>query len=170
MLNSPVLRYQFKRKLLRFSGYELEQKKVINIRRFFFLAVLVALALIASCIHSKPAHANETVDNQKAIYAIIGEAENQGFMGMLAVAHAIRNRGTLHGVYGLSAPRVKHHLYTAKTYTAARQAWEQSAIDFDLTHGATHWENIKVFGCPSWVKNCVETFRHKDHVFYREAI
>lgn len=109
-----------------------------------------------------------SIDSDKAIAAIIGEAENQGFTGMLAVAHAIRNRGTLKGVYGSHAPRVKHHLYSARIYQLANLAWQQSGADYDITHGADHWENIKAFGCPSWVKGCIETFRYKDHVFYKE--
>ena len=64
--------------------------------------------------------------DQKAILAIIGEAENQGYDGMLAVACAIRNRRTLQGVYGLNAPRVKHGLYTKRTYLESKKAWEES--------------------------------------------
>jgi hypothetical protein len=37
----------------------------------------------------------------------------------------------------------------------------------DLIHGADHWENVEAFGMPCWAKNCIETFRHRDHVFFK---
>lgn len=108
------------------------------------------------------------IKKEKAVLAIIGEAENQGYNGMLAVAGALRNRGTLKGVYGLHAPRVKARKYTAATYQLASKAWAESATH-DITHGGTHWENVRAFGCPYWVKSCIKVFAYKDHVFYREV-
>lgn len=105
--------------------------------------------------------------DEEAIKAVIGEAENQGYNGMLAVAGAIRNRGSLKGCYGFQAPRVLHHKYSEITYYTAQKAWEKSKY-LDITHGANHWENINAFGTPCWVKHCVETFRYRDHVFYKE--
>lgn len=106
------------------------------------------------------------VPDKSAVLAIIGEAENQGADGMLAVACAIRNRGTLKGVYGVKAPRVVKGLYSKKTYQMAEKAWNDSKR-VDVTNGATHWENIKAFGKPYWVASMRETYRLKDHVFYR---
>lgn len=113
-------------------------------------------------------HASE-IRKDRAVYAIIGESENQGYQGMLAVACAIRNRGTLHGVYGENAPRVKKHLYGAKIFVQAVKAWEESSHT-DITNGATHWENIKAFGKPSWARKMVGTITVKDHVFYKEVL
>lgn len=132
-----------------------------------FPILIAFLVFFASCIHSTPAHAE--IKDSDAIKAIIGEAENQGYEGMLAVACAIRNRGTLKGVYGLNAPRVKNYKFSHKIHRQAFLAWSESE-KHDITHGATHWENIKAFGCPSWVKNCIETFHYKDHVFYKEVV
>jgi len=124
------------------------------------------LIFLASCIHSKPAHAYSFSDSD-AIKAIIGEAEDQGYRGMLAVACAIRNRGTLKGVYGLRSARVRNYEFSRQTHKMAFLAWAESE-KVDITNGATHWENIKAFGTPCWVKKCIEVFRHKDHVFYKE--
>lgn len=137
------------------------------IAAFMVSALFWAIVLIAGCTLAKPAHAQD-IDDGDAIKAIIGEAENQGYKGMLAVACAIRNRGTLKGVYGIRAPRVKNYLYSRATHRMAFLAWHESE-KHDITNGATHWENIKAFGCPSWVKGCIEVFRYKDHVFYREV-
>jgi hypothetical protein len=119
--------------------------------------------------NSLPISAPLTFTDEEAIKSIIGEAENQGWIGMRAVAFAIRNRRTLDGVYGLHAPRVKKHLYSQATYQMAKRQWLASDGDYDFTHGANHWENIHAFGTPCWVKHCVETFRYKNHVFYKEV-
>lgn len=139
--------------------------------------ILILIAVFLPSI----SHA-EKIQDEKAILAIIGEAENQGTQGMVAVACGIYNRGTLKGVYGLNAPRVKKKLYSKETYLTAEKAWEfaKNAEEFmsldeygtpiDACHflgGADHWENIKAFGKPYWVKDMVETYRYKDHVFYR---
>lgn len=142
-----------------------------------YLAIVTAISVIlAFCLWNGcvPVQAAEIpslpykyeITTDKAILSIIGEAENQGYTGMLAIACAIRNRGTLRGVYGLNAPRVKNQRYSKKTYEMAQKAWFAS-YRVDVTNGATHWENIKAFGCPKWVKACVETFRYKDHIFYK---
>lgn len=106
------------------------------------------------------------VPEDQAILAIIGEAEDQGPEGMLAVACAIRNRDSLKGVYGVTSPRVKKHLYSHGVYLSAKKAWKESA-SVDCTHGATHWENTKAFGEPYWVKDMVLTYKCNDHSFYR---
>ncbi len=105
--------------------------------------------------------------DQKAILAIIGEAENQGVKGMEAVAYAIRNRGTLKGVYGLNAPRVKNNLYTKATWLQAQKAWKASASGQDITNGANAWENLNAFGKPYWADSCQETVTIKDHIFFK---
>lgn len=111
------------------------------------------------------------IDNDRAINAIIGEAENQGYMGQLYVACAIRNRGTLKGVYGENAPRVLGKKYSDVIYLQAETAWKLSATSDSCQDikGATHWENIKAFGTPYWAKKMHKTFQYLDHVFYAKA-
>jgi len=122
---------------------------------------------MASCTVSHAKSPTVPYNDKNAILAIIGEGENQGYTGMLALAGAIRNRGTLKGVYGIKAPRVVKQKYSKATYRMAQKAWAQS-LKVDITKGADHWENIKAFGNPYWAHSMVETFRHKDHVFYKE--
>ena len=109
-------------------------------------------------------HAEEVRDPN--VLAIIGEAENQGFRGMLAVAGAIRNRGTLKGVYGTRSKRVKNTLYSEKTYRIAQQAWLDSA-EIDITEGATMWENVVDFGKPYWADSLTKTVVIGSHQFYK---
>ncbi len=129
---------------------------------------LAAILLIGSC-HPSTAHA-DSIPADKAIKALIGEGENQGVDGMNALAHTLRNRGTLKGVYGINSPRVNNHLYSAKTYQLAKRSWEESAYSFDITKGATGWGNasdIKIFEATRWFGRCQITVHIKDHWFYK---
>ncbi len=67
------------------------------------------------------------IDDNKAIRTILGEAGNQGYQGMLAVADVIRNRGTLQGCFGLNNPVVDKQPKWA--WNLARKAWGESATN-----------------------------------------
>lgn len=139
-------------------------RKISLIDLMMVLAIISMLIVILLC--PKKASAAEIPEKQ-AVLAIIGEAENQGQMGMLAVACAIRNRGSLKGIFGMRSSRVVQHKYSKEIYEDALKAWRDSA-NHDITRGATHWENIKAFGRPYWVNGMIETYVYKDHVFYKE--
>ena len=98
----------------------------------------------------------------QAIRAIIGEASNQGYNGMLAIAVGIRNRGSLKGVYGLTAKHVDNE--PIWVWKLALQAWKDSKLN--RIHSGTHWENIKRFGKPSWIKDMRLVYKYKEHNFY----
>ena len=106
----------------------------------------------------------DTISDAQAVRAIIGEASNQGYVGMYAVASGIRNRGSLKGVYGLKAKHVD--LEPKWVWDMARKAWKESKVK--RLHIGDYWENIKTFGTPSWVKGMKEVYRIKDHVFYAQ--
>lgn len=105
--------------------------------------------------------------NQEAIRAIIGEASNQGETGMLKIASAIRNRGTLKGVYGLNSKHIDKE--PQWVWDIARKAWEASLYK-DYSNGATHWHNLKREGEVYWIKSMIKVDEHKDHVFYKVKI
>lgn len=155
------------------SAHESEQMDAEDKYMFSASAVTIgiaALIFIGGCFLSKPAHA-DSISTYRAVNAIIGEAENQGYTGMLAVACAIHNRGTLKGVYGEHAPRVLNHKYSKATLDMAIKAWAESTIH-DITNGATGWGNTQdgnEFAKTKWWKNCEIVFRHKDHFFYKDA-
>lgn len=109
--------------------------------------------------------AQAEVPDALAVKAIMGEASNQGYEGMVAVGEAIRNRGTLKGVYGVKAK----HIYKepAWVWNQAEKAWRESAGS-NLVKGADHWENTTAFGTPYWAKSMVVTAKIKDHTFYRK--
>jgi hypothetical protein len=124
--------------------------------------------LFSGCAQAK----TPVLTSSTAILAIIGEAEGEGYKGMLAIADAIRNRHNLHGVYGLYSPRVRHHLYSQKTYNLARKAWLESLHD-DITDGASGWGNnsdLAKFKQNTWWSNCVITAHIGNQWFYKETI
>ena len=120
---------------------------------------LLLLLFVCGNVHAA------TIPDRRAVNAIIGEAEGEGYDGMVAVACAIRNRGTLKGVYGEKAPRVVGRKYSKTVYNLAVKAWAASAKK-DITNGATHWEGTK-FRIPYWAKHMQVTLVVNHQRFYR---
>lgn len=97
---------------------------------------IIIAALIAITFSSQIAYA-ESFTDQQAIKAILGESrQGNNYQAMLAIAHAIRNRQSLHGVYGL---RSNMEPIEQQTNELAVNAWYESEHGLDITHGATHW-------------------------------
>jgi hypothetical protein len=109
------------------------------------------------------------------VNAIVGEASNQGYDGMLAVACAIRNRihdeyyknNVLYDVYGKNASHVKSEPH--EVFDAARRAWSDSKYN-DVTNGAIIWGNdsdVARFRNYKWFQNVKQTTRIGDHTFFK---
>lgn len=130
--------------------------------------ILVLLSAFSHQLSASPRpainHQPSTLHSAQAVRAILGEAAGEGETGMLAVAAAIRNRGTLKGVYGLRNPAVDRA--PARVWASARRAWAMSATN-DITLGATHWENVKAFGKPRWASSLTVTTNIGRHTFYK---
>jgi spore germination cell wall hydrolase CwlJ-like protein len=124
------------------------------------LKSMIALAL--AIMVAAAGHAGE-IQERDAVRAIVGEAAGEGADGMLAVACAIRNRGTLRGVYGARNPMTARQ--PGWVWQQARAAWARSVTN-DVTRGATHWENVRVFGRPSWAASMSVTTNIGRHTFY----
>ena len=78
------------------------------------------------------------VSTYSATNAIVGEAAGCPFEVKLAIASAIRNRGTLRGVYGT---RAAHNRYEPRwVWADARKAWLESA-QRDYAKGARFFGN-----------------------------
>lgn len=74
-----------------------------------------------------------TVADSSATNAIVGEAASCPYIVKLGIASAIRNRESLHGVYGYHAA---HNQYESQqTWAEARRAWLESA-QHDYVYGA----------------------------------
>lgn len=77
------------------------------------------------------------IDKTQAVNAIIGEAEGESYYGKYYLACAIRNKGTLKGVYGGNSKRVINRMYSEKVYYDCVRAWKESNKNRTIT--ATHW-------------------------------
>lgn len=100
-----------------------------------------------------------------AVRIIVSEAADQGFKGMVCVGEVLRHRGSIKGFYGYKSNRINNQ--PKSIWKMAAGAWEESAHT-NYTKGADHFENIRTFGKPWWVKYCVKTYEYKDHIFYKE--
>lgn len=140
---------------------------------YFQLGKMVCRGLLASILvllcGILPALAGSIIPKVRAVNAIIGEAEGESYRGKLAVACAIRNRGTLNGVYGEYSKRVKEHLYGAKVFVDTVRAWEESAdlINCQFIDGADHWEGT-AFPIPKWAVEKKVTAIVGNQRFYRD--
>lgn len=129
-----------------------------------FLLLIVALTLVI-LIKGCDSPAMAAVTDKQAVSIIVGEASNQGIIGMTAVAEVLRHRNSVKGFYGLNAKHSYHE--PVWVWNMAKKAWQDSKTS-NYTHQANHFENIHAFGKPYWVTHCTETFRYRDHVFYME--
>ena len=130
-------------------------------------ALLIMLGCSGCCAFASSA----IISEHKAVLAVIGEAEGEGYEGMLAVSCAIRNRGTLKGVYGLHSYRVVHHKYSNMTEATAETAWYNSRVPEECTfiHGATGWGNaqdVAQFRNSLWFPSVYFTAHIGHHYFY----
>ena len=110
------------------------------------------------------AHA-EKISDDVAVRIIISEAADQGLKGMICIGEVLRRRASIKGFYGYKSNSRKSQPRFVRKMAA--MAWEQS-VRTNYTKGADHFENIRRFGKPWWVKYCVKTYEYKDHVFYKE--
>ncbi len=106
---------------------------------------------------------------------IIGEAADQGYAGMYAVACVMKNRGgDLHGFS--AANRKDLSLFCSRQgREIIRQAREIERRVFqehgpDITKGATLFENIEKYGFPrTWDRSkVIKTVKINSHTFFRE--
>ena len=99
--------------------------------------VLAAALIVANMAGCDVAQAGE-IPNNLAVQAILGESLHDS-ESMGNMAHALFNRGTLIGVYGLKSAQGK--VFAPKLYTMAQKAWNKAknGTSSDNTKGATHW-------------------------------
>ncbi len=124
----------------------------------------LAIALIAGCNGDE---AFAEVTDEQGVKCIIGEAANQGYDGLMAVADALQNRGTTKGVYGCTSARAGKE--PAWVWKMAKRAWQEAKTS-NPAHGADHWEAVGLYGEPYWAKSMIKTVKIKDHTFYRAKL
>ncbi len=110
-------------------------------KRAWLLSALVVQAL--ACSAAPTSGLRPPISDRDAVRAIIGEGANQSDAALAGIASAIHNRGTLHGVYGLTNPVAD---------TASDALWARATRAWNLAKNGGDPENIrgcKFFGCPT---------------------
>ncbi len=163
MLDTYTVPLHLKNKVKEIGYSEINRVRQLRFWKVIALIGWILFFIVLFCWLWFPHLEASQVNDNSAIKAIMGESSNQGYQGMLAVAVGIRNRGTLQGVYGLKAK----HIYKEPQWVwdMAKQAWQESKTN--CFHSGTHWENIKAFGKPYWLKNMILVYHYKDHNFYK---
>ena len=131
--------------------------------------IVVTILLALGIWHT--AHATEIPEHQ-AIVALIGEAGGQGDEELLAHAYALKNRGTLKGVYGLHAKHTPNP--TPEQWQRVEKAyWTAKLAFFDPLDGRTEWrsnydlQKMKAKGQTPEKQGLYDPLRVGDTVFYR---
>ena len=107
------------------------------------------------------------IPRERGVYCVQGEAENQGSKGMLAVACAMRTRGTTKGVYGCNR-EVKHR---ARSFVQAVKAWQESnhPKKCKFIGGANSWRSwADIWRDPLIFFRYRLTYIYKGHLFFIE--
>lgn len=138
----------------------------------------LCLALLTLCLIKcgcrDMAYAGQ-IPNSTAIRCILGEAGGTTYWEMLTISRALRNRGTINGVYGcfaqISADEASWRDQTGLN-AVAKAAWEASA-KIDLSHGATHWGALGLDD--DWISQMradgyIETKKTKFHVYFKKPV
>jgi len=132
------------------------------------LAVLILVLMLLLCVNKTHA-ATPEFNTQNCVRSIIGEASDQYYNGMLAIACGIRNKGSLVGVNGFNAKHIDSE--PGSTWINASLAWIES--EKNRIHSGTYWGSKIVD--KKWIekmeRNCfVKVYEFKDHVFYKEGV
>lgn len=77
--------------------------------------------------------------DENCIRAMVGEYAVNDYYGMTLLAHALRNRGTLKGVYGFYAKHIKTE--PKEIWMTASLAWFESKNFIDPVQGAKEWRS-----------------------------
>jgi len=124
------------------------------------MRVLIILTVLLGAL---PAYAGG-IPEDLAVKCIMGEARGESYEGKVAIAAALRNRGTTKGVYGCKA------VFTEPDWVweDARKAWLESAVN-DAVNGADHWGSTIVD--KAWIakmdKSMKKTVVVGNHAFYK---
>ena len=102
--------------------------------RFKGMALFLVLSLFAV------GSAEASIDERLAVKSLIGEAGGQSDQEIQAHAYALKNRGTLKGVYGLSAKHTPNP--TPEQWQRVSAAWWTALLDeSDPLGGRTEWRS-----------------------------
>jgi hypothetical protein len=100
------------------------------------------------------------------LQSLYGETAGESFACKLATAYALRNRGTLRGVYGLQSPLLRKPI-DVQAWADCVMAWKLSATGNDPTKGADHWACRSDLARP-YLRDLICTGRIGRHWFFKK--
>jgi len=141
--------------------------KNIKLKNIIFMLICISLSLLG---WQTPA----TDADLQYWKVLMAEAVSEGYEGMYAVACVIRNRGgRLNGFCGANREDLDGFcIKQGKQYISIAKTVERHVFiedGWDVTFGASHFENIEKFGEPCWTKGMISTAKIGNHTFYKEA-
>ena len=108
--------------------------------RMIFVWITVAfIAAVAWIFISEKTRRVPEFTDANCIRALVGEYARDDYYGMKIMAHAIRNRKTLKGVYGYCAKHSKKE--SRHIWILASLAWFDSEKEKDPLQGAAEWRS-----------------------------
>lgn len=159
------------------------------------LMLVLMTIFLASCACAgnipKVNRSSPPLTDQNAIKAIIGEGESETYLGKVALAYTIINRGTLKGVCAVNNVIIKNGKYykrvslKSKYYkrtgnrlrlipkelvSAGKLAWEFAKNNPRGDWSATGWgtkEDIVIFKREGWFSKCIIVDKIGSHYFYK---
>lgn len=112
--------------------------------------------------------------SKEAVYEaiVLTEASGEPFEGKVGVAEVLRNRNfRTSGFSGILREDLNDWLRrerrNGKTVQDSRRALRIACAGSDTVHGATHFENVEVFGRPRWAKGMKVTAKIGRHTFLK---
>ena len=102
---------------------------------------------------------------------LLTEAAGEPYEGKVGVAEVLRNRGwDPAGFVGIRRRDLHRFLSNQPgwAHAQARGALRQARAGSNLTRNATHFENVEVFGPPSWAREMEQTVRIGRLTFYKK--
>ncbi|MBI3332971.1 MAG: cell wall hydrolase [Candidatus Omnitrophica bacterium] len=104
---------------------------------------------------------------------LLTEAAGEPYQGKVGVAEVLRNRGwDPKGFVGIRRRDLQRFLSEQPqwAHAQARRALRQARAGSNLTRRATHFENVELFGTPSWARRMEKTARIGRLTFFREKV
>lgn len=100
---------------------------------------------------------------------IAAESAGEGFGAMVAVGEVLRTRGSFEGFSVMSKDLPAFFAAESRnTRLRSHAAWLVSRLRL-LSGGATHFENVALFGRPAWARGMTLTARWGGVEFYRKS-
>lgn len=154
-----------------------------DILTHIFIGLCIGIIIIALLIAFAPSTYAETIYPKDTWKAVVGEAVGESEKGIIAVVLVFRNRldkGMTLGSNALNRPDLDEFINRQpKQKLEFVKATVKKVFNgevYDVTNGATYFENFKAFGVPKFTQDqygnfdnekYIITYEYGNHVFFK---